>query len=547
MKRKLSSRAPRATRLSAWRPSSLGLGCGLATGVMAVLMYPAAALWPLAIVAYVPLLWWLHRYRPSVRQAAVAGLLAGTVLHAGGHYWIAFTMQKMSGMPGAVAWLILLLYGLIIGLHQAIWAGLVAWSSRATDVERPLRRALVVTSLYVVVEFVLPFQFPWFLGNAVYRSPVWLQPADLVGIWGVSALCMMVTCVIVGALLSKSTSLRVRLVAALVVLLAAWYGYGAWRMAAIDALPVTHTARLGIVQPNPTLAMKMSLVPQPRIPMHDRAEANTKKLPLADVDAFIWPEGSIPFYYVQDEVPPKLPLDRKSRAPKVVRDTTVRVHDFQKALGKPLLFGSLRRVDATWQKRARNSAILVEGGVPIRIYDKRKLVAFGEYMPGRDMIPWLTDAIPGISDLEIGAAPALLDFAGAKAAISICYEALFPGFMLEHDAAGDYMINLTDDIWFGDTNAPELHVMVQAPRTVELRRPLVRATATGISTHLDANGRAQFRTGVWTQDARIATVEVRDADSLFRHVGLWPMRALSLAVLVLLGLMWRRRRRLMTV
>jgi len=520
----------------------IGAACAIATGLMTVLMYPGAAIWPLALVAYVPLLWWLEERKPGVRAAFLGGLVAGAILHAGGHYWIAFTMQKMSGMPAPVSWLILLGYGLLIGLHQAIWAALVARTRHEQDPDRPLRRALFVASMYAAVEFLIPFQFPWFLGNAVYRSPLWLQAADLVGIWGVSLLCLLVSALLVAAWRTRGRSRNVAL-ACLGAVFVLWLGYGALRLSMVEGAAAERTVRIAVVQPNPSLREKTSLKPRPRIPMQDRAEKLTRAMALKDVDAVVWPEGSLPFYYVPQEAPPHLPLqNNKTRAPRIVRTTTDRIHRFNKELGKPLLFGSLRRVDTTWTKRARNSAILLQDGKPVRVYDKRKLVAFGEYMPGRDLIPALNEAIPGVSDLEIGAEPSILPLAGARAAISICYEALFPSFMHEHARDAELMINLTDDIWFGPTNAPELHVMVQAPRTVELRRPLLRATATGISTHIDATGAIHFRTPVWKQDTRVAAIKVAPLDSPFRHVGLWPMRALCLFVVVSLVMRLRGRR-----
>ena len=529
-------------------PLGPGLGAAVASGAMVAAAFPGPSLWPLAIVGWLPMLAWLRWRRPSVRRAAAMGLLAGTIVHVAVFYWIASTLEEMSGLPGAIALAALVAYGAVMGLHQALWLGLLAAVASPEAEQGRLGRwrwAGLAALIYLAVEVLIPFQFPWFLGNALYAAPTWLQGADVFGVVGLSALCVGVAALLAEAAPWRSGQRSLAPALAAAALLLVWWAYGAARLAQHDASPVQKRWTAALIQPNPTLAEKRSLRPRPRLPMLDRAIALTRGLDLKGVDVVLWPEGSLPFFYVPlpgDPDAQGLSADAM-RAPPVLQQTSKRVRDFAKELNRPLVFGALRRTDPLWRERARNSAVIMTMDGQRRFYDKQLLVPFGEFMPGRDLFPALTEAIPGVSDMAAGSGDARFELAGTQVALTICYEALFAGHVWQAAGDADVLLNLTDDVWFGPTNAPELHLMVQVARAVELRRPLVRATATGISALVDAAGRVQLRTGIWQSDARIVTAEVRTLSSPFRLWGPWPVRVITGLVCLWLGwLLWSRRR-----
>ena len=540
------ARAADAARAPLWP----GLLAGLVSGLLVAASYPGLSLWPLAIVGWVPLLAVVRWRAPSVRRAALYGLVGGGTLHTVVFYWIAGTMEDMSGLPGPVAAVVLVVYGLLMGVHQAVWFGLLAAVGRRD--ERGDRSSwlrwlwpLQAAGIYLAVEVVIPFQFPWYLGNALYVAPAWLQAADVIGVVGVSGLCVLVAALGVQAAGSRPWQRALAPAGVALVIALAWWGYGQARLGAHDTAPVKKSWTAAIVQPNPSLAEKQSLTPKPRLPMYHRAERLTRSLDLGKVDALIWPEGSLPFFYVPLPGDPEaLGLAAKAmRAPPVLLRITREARALGKEFGKPFVFGALRRTDPRWKERARNAAVILLPGERPQFYDKQLLVPFGEYMPGRDLIPGLAKAIPGVSDMDPGEGEAVFDLGGARVALTICYEALFPSFVWRTAGEADVLLNLTDDVWFGPTNAPELHLMVQVARAVELRRPLVRATATGISALVDAAGRIKMRTGVWTEDARIVTAEVRELHSPFRLWGMWPMWGLVGLIVLWLGWrgwLWRR-------
>ncbi len=527
-----------------------GVAAATATGVGCAVAYPDVSIAPLALLAYAPMMLWLTVDRPTPGRAFWVGLLAGTILYSVGHNWLTFTLQNMSGTPAPLAWLVLLIYAAAMGLHQACWAAACVLCQDAFAPDKPagLRWALTVATLLAVMEYVIPHQFPWFLGNALYTLPLLMQAADLAGIWLISLLCALTSALLVIAAVGPTMRDRARAVVAVVVMLCCWLGYGQWRIEQISAVAVDRTVTAALIQPNPSLAEKMSGKAARRLPMLDRAEKLTRDAlddphHGSDIDVVIWPEGSLPFFYVHNEIAPLADHTVRPRAPKVVKHTTARAHQFAAQLGKPLLLGSLRKTDAQWHQRTRNSAILLDGAMPRAIYDKRKLVPFGEHIPASSLLPSLATAIPGASNLAPGQNSSLMNIAGTTFAVTICYEALFAGFMLAHNATAEVIVNLTDDIWFGPQNAPEQHLMVQYPRAIELRRPLLRATATGISAHIDAAGRVRSRTGTGKTATLLEKVEVRSIDSVFRHLGLWPMRLLCILCVLLLAVAFHRRAR----
>lgn len=497
------------------------------TGGLLALAYPGGGLWPIAFIAYAPLLWALNDVE-RIKRGFVLGLVAGTVLHGLSFHWLSFTMHEMSGLPAAVGWLVVAGHAAAMGLHQAVFAAALVALRRWR--RSPLWFVWVGASL-MMAEVVVPWQFPWYLGNTVYLAPIWLQPADLFGIVGVSGLLVACSALLVAAL--RRRSLRHAL--GLAGLLLVWLGYGGLRQSMIDGAAPKKRWKVGVVQHNPTIKEKKALKPHVRLPMLKRVMSLTKALPLKDLDLVVWSEGALPFFYVP------LELEKPVRAPPVLRKMTRDVHLLAEGLGRPLIFGTLRMTDKRWKERARNTAVLVDG-TSYSTYDKHVLVPFGEFLPGRDLIPTLKDLIPGVSDLYEGSGPTIMRVRDVKVGMSICYEALFSMFMWRNNADSDLLINLTDDVWFGPTNAPELHLMVQLPRAVELRRPLLRATATGVSALVDATGRIHGRTPVWKATSRVVNVEMRDLDSPFRLWGPWPSWLLALGVLGAVGWCWREER-----
>jgi apolipoprotein N-acyltransferase len=510
------------------------------SALLSMLSFPPFDLWPLALVAWLPLLRWLDREAPSPKRALQAGWLAGTLLHLVFYWWLVHTMQAMSGFPFLLALLLHVIYAAVMGLHQGVALGLVRLlvPTRPTTVLRSVGRALAVGVIWASVEFAVPYLFPWYQGNAFFRTPILAQAADIIGIPGVSILCLTAASLLAQALVAKP--FRWQLLVPLAAMIAAWLGYGQWRIGQVDAAPEIKTLHALVVQGNATLKEKLS-EGQARIPMVARPEKLTRAEDLSQIDVVIWPEGTLPFFWIEDPIGDKEPGKPKerTRSPQILRDVKWRVVQLEKAIQKPLLTGTLRRPDMLWKEEARNSAILLRPDGSMQYYDKKILLPFGEYLPGSSLIPALKESIPGVSHMDPGVLPGRMDVAGVKLLVNICYEALYPAFLRAEGEDAEVLVNLTNDIWFGPDPAPTDHLMVQTARPVELRRPLVRSTATGITVYVDAAGRMHEPTELNVEAVRRWNVPVKDLQSPYRFWGDAPMWLLTSAV-VLLAL-WRRK------
>jgi apolipoprotein N-acyltransferase len=144
-----------------------------------------------------------------------------------------------------------------------------------------------------------------------------------------------------------------------------------------------------------------------------------------------------------------------------------------------------------------------------------------------------------------GVTSGLVEVDGVRLLVNICYEALFGDFLRTEGKTADVLVNLTNDVWFGPPPAGELHLMVQQARPIELRRPLLRSTTTGVSACFDANGRILQRTPSFQEATLRCDAQVKDLDSPYRWWGDLPMWGLTLAAAVL-ALLGRRHQRIDT-
>ncbi len=531
-----------ATAYHIWADSGkrAAVGIGLISGSLVSLAYPSCGWWVLALVGYVPLLRWLQAAQPTWRRALLAGWSAGLVLHMVAYAFLAFTCQEMSGMPAALGWLLVAVHAAAMALHQGLFAVAVAWSNRQGV--GALRRAGEVALILAVCEFLPPWLFRWYLGSAFFRAPVLVQAADIVGTIGVSALA-----IAVASLLARAWSVRSWQPLGLAgMVVALWASYGALRIYQVDHASATGTWRAVVVQQNATLAEKKALDAPHRLPALDRLEAMTLQAKrdgkLATADAVIWPEGAFPFFWVPDDVTPVAGVRVPTKANRVLLRTKKRVLDLANQLPVPLLMGTLRRFDPMWRQEARNSAIVVDRSGVKWVYDKQILLAFGEYLPGTRLLPQFKEAIPGVSNFDEGTTSGLVQLGKAKVLVNICYEALFSDFMRSEAQDAQVLINLTNDVWFGPPPAPDLHLMVQHARAVELRRPLVRSTVNGISAVVDAAGRFTAEAGHGVQQNLEVAVPLADIGSPYRLWGDAPLWLLSLLAVVGGALLHRRRK-----
>ena len=211
----------------------------------------------------------------------------------------------------------------------------------------------------------------------------------------------------------------------------------------------------------------------------------------------VWPETAFPGL-----------LDADQRARQVIEQANNRAAS---------LIGSVR---FDQDRRPRNSLVaIVDGGAVAGIYDKWHLVPFGEYIP--DWLPLPIIVMPG-NGFASGPGPRTLHVAGLPpVGPLICYEAIFSGEIIDSDDRPSWLVNITNDAWFGNSTGPRQHLAAARMRAVEEGLPLLRAANTGISAAFDARGHEIGRIGTQMSGTMSVLLPGPLPPPLYARFGLW--------------------------
>jgi len=433
----------------------------------------------LAWFAAVPMLLAVDR-APTFKQALLLGWWAGIVETAGGFYWLIDLMQRFAGFPVAAAALVFLLFcaarGLIFLLFTAVLCGIRRRRRVPMTVLAPLG--------LVSCELLVPQIFPCGQWISQAWHPLVIQIAELTGPLGVTALLMLIN----GALYDLAVDRRAALFPAMAAaaLLAAVLIFGALRIREVDELAArAPLLKIGLVQPNFAYTVDNEISRDEAIRQLTALQAQSRRLQQGGAQLIVWSEGSYPVALPRD-----FSADFPAESPGMIR----------RGLSVPVVIGA-DMYDASHDD-AFNSAILLDGdGRVAGRYDKVRLLAFGEYIPGIDAFPWLRQVLPANTGrFTAGAGPGVLTLQGPGAQVwklgpVICYEDILPGFVR---GAGqlrpNLLVNLTSDSWFGAETEPWEHLALAVFASVELRVSMVRAVNSGVSAVIDPNGRVLQKT-----------------------------------------------------
>jgi apolipoprotein N-acyltransferase len=231
----------------------------------------------------------------------------------------------------------------------------------------------------------------------------------------------------------------------------------------------------------------------------------------------VWPETASPFLLAQD--------------------TDARAAIAGAAGGVPVLAGTVRFDD---RRIPYNSLVAVLGaGPPAAVYDKWHLVPFGEFQPSWFPLP--IQVVPG-GGFGSGPGPRTLDVPGVPpVGPLICYEAIFPGQTVSRAARPAWLVNVTNDAWFGNSAGPRQHLAAARLRAVEEGLPLMRAANTGISAGFDALGRELGRLDMRVTGTLVLALPGALPPTPFARAGLLAPGGLALAA-VMLGWLWPKKR-----
>jgi apolipoprotein N-acyltransferase len=453
--------APRLAGLTGWRR------CGAATllGAVAALALPPVHALPLLWIAFTGLIWLIDGARHD-RAAFAAGWWFGFGHFSAGLYWISYALLVD---PVRFGWMIPFAIGGLGGL-LGVFVGLSAYAAHRLT-PPGVSRVLVFAIAWTVLEWVRSWiftGFPWNLIGSVWMPvlPV-VQFVAIAGSYGLGLLTV-IAAAMPAVMVQPTLPNRLAVRGSLLVLglIALW---GAIRMDG-GPVPMVPHVMLRLVQAN--IAQTLKWNPEMRA-QNLREQLALTKSPGYDLATdVIWPETAGPSFLDQDRAA-RLALGEATPPgglliTGVVRGTPPSALPFR-------IWNSLEAVD--------------QWGNVVATYDKAHLVPFGEYVPLRGILP-LAKITAGNVDFTPGQGAVTIDLPGLPpAGPMICYEAIFPGEVVDRSNRPGWLLNLTNDGWFGLSAGPYQHFVAARLRAVEEGLPLVRAANTGISAVVDPFGR----------------------------------------------------------
>ena len=464
---------PQRRRAWIWRLIRVALA--LLAGAGTALAHPPFGVL-IGLLGY-PLLMILSERSDTVRGAFWMGWLAGFAYFFIGCWWVAeafFVNPEQAWMAPFAASLLPAGLGLFWGTACALYRQFAPLGAV---------RVLLFAALFCAAEWLrghVLTGFPWNPAGATWRAGGGMsQFASIVGVYGLSLITVAATAAF--APLIGPGERRSRLVSAGLGALAliAVGVFGAVRLAQ-SHLEFTDTV-VRLVQADVKQETKWS--PEAYRSIVDRYVALTGQAAARTPDVVVWPEGALP-----------------ASANDVFASADAAAIAGALRPGQTLLMGLARgEADPASPEGARyyNSlfALADEGGAGLRVtavYDKHRLVPFGEYLPLGSLMTslGLRSLVHMPSDFSAGPTPAPITMPGAPPAqVLICYESLYPGFTPGAAGRPDWIVNASNDAWFGATSGPRQHLNLASYRAIETGLPIARATPTGISAMIDPWGR----------------------------------------------------------
>jgi apolipoprotein N-acyltransferase len=518
------------TLASGWHRALIAFAAG---ALSALALAPFNA-WPILFVTF-PVLVWLVDGSAATRwsgaaSAAGAGWCFGFGYFVAGLYWVGYAFlvdAKTFGwlLPVAVA-------GLPAYLAIYTAAGLAA--ARLIWVRGPAR-ILALAATLTAGEWLrghLLSGFPWnSFGYALTQPLLLAQNVSLIGVWGLTFLAVAIfasPAVLTDDRNDTPNSRRVPLLA--LAILAALAGYGAIRLAA-HPTEFVDGVKLRIMQPDLQQDEKFNYASKTQVMerylrLSDRS-TGPQSNGARDVTHLIWPESAFPFFLTREP-------DALAQIVALLQPGTV------------LITGAVRAAAAAPDgriSRAYNSVYVIDhDGSILGIYDKVHLVPFGEYLPLQGLLErfglrQLTKMVGGFLSggrrraIEVPHAPKMLPL--------ICYEAIFPGDAIPAGERPGWIVNVTNDGWFGISTGPYQHLQQARVLAIAEGLPLVRAANTGISAVIDPVGRIVRSLPLGSEGVLDSTLPRAIAPTIYARFG-----DIALVLFMVVSLLIVARRRL---
>lgn len=461
----------------------------------------------------------------SPRRGFVLGWLWGTAAIWVVAYWVPPALRFYYQQPWWFAIVFCVVGSQILwGTYYAVFAAAACViQSRSSG----LARISLLSGAWVAAELArsrLLTGEPWMLlGYGLVPEQHMIQIADLGGVYLLSFVAAFVNAAIAEAIArgSSGTARPMTMLATAAAAIASVWLYGSWRLS--QPFVASGGAEVAVIQGNIPVGSTW------RSDLHARGlreyiDASRAAAAARPTDLIVWPESAVTFFLAEED-------EFQGQIRQLLSDT-----------GAALVAGGPHAdTSNAVVPRYFNSAFhLTASGIEGR-YDKAHLLPFGEYFPLK-MIEFLRRRFERVRTFSPGDGTTLLETPAGRAAVVICFEAIFPELVRQQMERGaEILLNLTNDVWLGDHAGPLQHASMVRLRAVENRTWVVRATTTGVSAIIDPYGEVVAASGIdvaATLHARIAPLRV---DTIYKRHG--DVFACACATATVLFLLWTGARR----
>ncbi len=504
--------------------------CGAA---LSTLSLPPMGWWPLAFIGPAAWLWLARSEKLPGKRPYLALWLSGFTFWLATLHWL-----RLPHPATSIGWIALSFY---LAFYVPALVALVRVAVHRYRAPLTLAAPLIWLGLELARGRLLTGFTMGSLGHAPYRWLEFIQFADLLGAYGVSAAVLFFAATLARMLPCDGQQLTWKPIVPAAITLGLILGYGFARTGQPSSRPGPTVA---LIQGSIDTTFKHDPTKQAEVSRHYYDLSRRAVAERSDLDLLVWPETMYRGRLVE-RVPGTPPPDDMTEEAYQVRleQNHAAISTLAKSLDVPLLLG-IDTVEVSGNdSRHFNSALFVNrhGAFGAR-YDKMHPVLFGEYIPFGERFPWLYRLTPLGGGLTSGTKAESGIAAGATICPSICYETVMPHVIRRQVAQlraegrePDLLVNVTNDGWFWGSSELDLHLICGVFRAIECRKPMVIAANTGFSASIDANGRILAQGPRRAAEVIIAETKLDDRDSLYLHLGDIPA---GVCLLGCIGLAW---------
>ncbi len=475
----------------------------ICSGLLLITIFPGFNLEVIAWFALIPLFYGIRGKR--LHHCFYLGLITGFVFFLGLVYWVFIAVSRYGNLNHLLSVFVLTL----LVCYLSLFIGTFAFLVRCAEDRLGFKEVSAAPLIWVSLEYVRSFLFtgfPWeSLGYSQFLFLPLIQVSDITGVYGISFLIVLVNALLFNISydwVSRREKGFFKAVAFTLVLFIASLVYGAWRLGDVCERAQTFpTMKVAVIQGNIDQSKKWdpAFMDETIDIYRDLSLEAAKSSPILT----IWPESATPFFFQSNA------KHRKT------------VFNISKETESWLLFGSPAYRQRSGKLEYFNSAFLVSpsGGVLGR-YDKVHLVPLGEYVPLGKYLFFVDKLVEGVGAFSPGRSLEPLEFSQGRPGVFICYEAIFPNLVRKFVKRGaNFLVNLTNDAWYGKTSAPYQHLSMVTFRAVENRVFIARAANTGVSSIIEPTGKILSATGIFTKAFIVGTIRLGSIHSFYTEFG----------------------------